>query len=67
MKFDEFLGFNVIDSCFDEIEVIWAWPRPSSWPEPQNLELVAERRVCSLSELVARSSPVTLKCTDLRR
>ncbi|MCI60494.1 hypothetical protein A2U01_0081750, partial [Trifolium medium] len=36
---------------------------PSSWPELQILELVAERGVCSLSELVARArqgSPVTL-------
>ncbi|MCI85650.1 hypothetical protein A2U01_0106929, partial [Trifolium medium] len=35
-----------------------------------NLELVAERGACSLSELVAsarQGSPVTLECTALRR
>ncbi|MCI86822.1 hypothetical protein A2U01_0108103, partial [Trifolium medium] len=45
-------------------------PRPSSWPELQNLKLVAERGAFSLSELVAsacQGSPVTLKFTVLRR
>ncbi|MCI46362.1 hypothetical protein A2U01_0067602, partial [Trifolium medium] len=29
---------------------IWAWPRLISRPELQNLELLAERGICSLSE-----------------
>ncbi|MCI94177.1 hypothetical protein A2U01_0115475, partial [Trifolium medium] len=48
----------------------WAWPRPFSRPEPQILGLLAERGVCSLSELIAsarQGSPVTLKCTALQR
>ncbi|MCI53856.1 hypothetical protein A2U01_0075103, partial [Trifolium medium] len=44
--------------------------RPTSWPELQNLELLAERGFPSLSKLVAsarQGSPMTLILSDFGR